>query len=478
MAPSALLESPPRQSTVLPSHRDEYAVQAGLPSFQGYDHVHWWVGNAKQAASYYTTLFGFRTVAYRGLETGSRYFTSHVVANGEIRFVFTSPLRSYAHLPAPSAAPPGGGEGGQDEEPISDAERALLRQMHAHLERHGDAVKDVAFEVDDVEAVWRRAVEGGATSVQGPTVQYDDSDSGNVKNKNKNDKEGSVVTAVIQTYGDTTHTLISRRGYTGAFLPGYQARSSSSSSSSPSSPSTGTGAAALLPAVRLARVDHCVGNQSWDEMASACAFYERCLAFERFWSVDDSVICTEFSALNSVVMSSPGQGHVKMPINEPARGKKKRSQIEEFVLFNAGPGVQHVALLTDDIVAAVAAMRARGVEFIAVPDTYYDAMRERLARDGNDDNDDDDDGSRKKKQKQNKRRWELEEDFETLRRLSILIDYDEGGYLLQLFTKPLMDRPTVFIEIIQRRGFDGFGAGNFRSLFEAIEREQAERGNL
>ncbi|KAG6023304.1 hypothetical protein E4U41_002052 [Claviceps citrina] len=193
-------------------------------------------------------------------------------------------------------------------------------------------------------------------------------------------------------------------------------------------------------------------------MASACAFYERCLSFHRFWSVDDKQICTDFSALSSIVMASPNN-LVKMPINEPAAGRKK-SQIEEYVVFNAGPGVQHIALLTEDIIAAVSALRARGVDFIAVPASYYRALRLRLQADGE------------------RRAWRLEEDLDAIERLNILIDYDEGGYLLQLFTKPLMDRPTVFIEIIQRNRFDGFGAGNFKSLFEAIEREQAERGNL
>ncbi|KAI1460801.1 4-hydroxyphenylpyruvate dioxygenase [Annulohypoxylon moriforme] len=421
MAPSAISESPPRDATFHhPPHTspssDSYAVQAGVADFRGYDHITWWVGNAKQAASYYNTLYGFTTVAYRGLETGSRYFTSHVVASGDIRFVFTSPIRSLAHLPP--------------DEPISDDERALLGEMHAHLERHGDAVKDVAFEVDNVEAVYNRAVEQGASAVQEPRVFRDK-------------LHGSVLTAVIRTYGDTTHTLISRRGYSGPFLPGFTARSPPPSSVS-------------LPSINLARIDHCVGNQSWNEMVAACDFYERCLGFHRFWSVDDSQICTEFSALSSIVMSS-GNEIVKMPINEPARGKKK-SQIEEFVVFNSGAGVQHVALQTPDIVSAVSAMRARGVEFISVPGTYYETMKERLRTE--------------------KRNWELEESFETLQKLNILIDYDEGGYLLQLFTKPLMDRPTVFIEIIQRHDFAGFGAGNFKSLFEAIEREQAERGNL
>ncbi|KAI0137363.1 4-hydroxyphenylpyruvate dioxygenase [Xylariales sp. AK1849] len=421
MAPSAIPSSPPRDSFLdeihqTNAHIDDYSVQAGVANFQGYDHVTWWVGNAKQAASYYNTLFGFKTVAYKGLETGSRYFTSYVVANGDVRFVFTSPIRSHVHIPS--------------DEPISEQEDALLKEMHAHLERHGDAVKDVAFEVDNVEAVYRKAISGGAVSVQEPSVNHDK-------------QHGSVKTAVICTYGDTTHTLISRHSYTGSFLPGFRAASPVPSSVS-------------LPPTKLARIDHCVGNQSWNEMVSACAFYEQCLSFHRFWSVDDSQICTEFSALNSIVMSSANK-MVKMPINEPASGKKK-SQIEEYVLFNSGAGVQHIALLTHDIIHTVGAMRARGVEFINVPSTYYDTMRQRL--------------------KTEKRNWELKEDLETIERLNILIDYDEQGYLLQLFTKPVMDRPTVFIEIIQRNEFEGFGAGNFKSLFEAIEREQAERGNL
>ncbi|KAI0479087.1 4-hydroxyphenylpyruvate dioxygenase [Xylariaceae sp. FL0804] len=425
MAPSAVSSSPREAlatSTTLPAHVDEFAVQAGVPDFQGYDHVTWWVGNAKQAASYYNTLFGFKTVAYKGLETGSRYFTSYVVANADIRFVFTSPIRSYAHL--------------AEDEPISKDERQLLREMHTHLERHGDAVKDVAFEVDDVEAVYARAVEEeSGISVQAPR-RLDEKG------------HGSVVTAVIRTYGDTTHTLISRGDYTGLFLPGFAARAPPPSS-----------LASVLPAVGLECIDHCVGNQSWDEMAAACAFYERCLSFHRFWSVDDRTICTEFSALSSIVMSSPSRA-VKMPINEPARGLRK-SQIEEFIDFNAGPGVQHIALRTRDIVAAVAALRARGVEFIAVPDTYYGALRERLRRE------------------RGRNAWRLaDEELDVLQGLSVLVDYDEQGYLLQLFTKPLLDRPTVFIEIIERHNFEGFGAGNFKSLFEAIEREQAERGNL
>ena len=249
--------------------------------------------------------------------------------------------------------------------------------------------------------------------------------------------------ATLSTYGDTTHTLIQNISYTGPFLPGYT-----------SSPTAVDPLSKYLPSIALQRIDHCVGNQDWEQMEDACAYYETVLGFHRFWSVDDKAICTEYSALKSVVMASPNEV-VKMPINEPARGKKQ-SQIEEYVDFYSGPGVQHIALLTTDIIAAIAALKARGVEFIKVPETYYADMALRLKRAG----------------------MTLNEDFEKLKELDILIDFDEGGYLLQLFTKHLMDRPTVFIEIIQRNNFEGFGAGNFKSLFEAIEREQELRGNL
>lgn len=333
--------------------------------------------------------------------------------------MLTSPIKSYTSL--------------DDDEPIAAEDRVLLQEIHAHLEKHGDAVKDVAFEVDNVEAVYEQAVSQDAVPVQRPQTLTDEN--------------GTVTAAVIRTYGDTTHTLISRAGYRGLFLPGYHALPASKIDPLQK----------LLPKVTLEAIDHCVGNQDWGQMEAACAYYERCLSFHRFWSVDDAQIATEFSALNSVVMASPNNV-VKMPINEPAPGKK-RSQIEEYVDFYGGAGVQHIALRTPDIVEAVAHLRARGVEFISVPATYYETMRARLKSDA-------------------RRTWQLKENFDVLQQLNILIDFDEGGYLLQLFTKPLMDRPTVFIEIIQREAFDGFGAGNFKSLFEAIEREQAERGNL
>jgi 4-hydroxyphenylpyruvate dioxygenase len=304
--------------------------------------------------------------------------------------------------------------------------------MYEHLEQHGDAVKDVAFEVDDVDAVYSQAISCGATSVLPPTVTHDE--------------DGIVLMASIRTYGDTINTFISKPGYRGSFLPGFKAYSYNDPISQ------------ILPQCLLDVVDHCVGNQDWDGMEEACEFYEQKLGFHRFWSVDDKDICTEFSALKSIVMASENE-LVKMPINEPALAAKKgKSQIEEYVEYNNGPGVQHIALRTDNILTTVSNMRARGVEFISVPSTYYTSMKARL--------------------KSSALAWNLKESFEEIQKLNILIDFDEGGYLLQLFTKPLLDRPTVFIEIIQRENFNGFGAGNFKSLFEAIEREQAERGNL
>ncbi|KAK5257025.1 hypothetical protein LTR16_001814 [Cryomyces antarcticus] len=389
-------------------------VQSSQSGYRGYDHVTWYVGNAKQVATYYVARMGFKPVAYRGLETGSRYTASHVVQNGSIRFVLTSPIRSSSRTTNHIA-------------PI--AEQAFLDEICEHLDKHGDAVKDISFEVDDVRAVYENAVLNGAVSVEAPNAVEDAND-------------GSILRATIQTYGDTTHTFIERRNYTGVFLPGYRA----STHVDPLCKD--------LPQVPLEAIDHCVGNQDWDEMDAACDFYEKCLDFHRFWSVDDNEISTEFSALSSVVMASPNCV-VKMPINQPAHGLRK-SQIEEYVDFYNGPGVQHIALRTPDIITSVTNMRRRGVDFISVPESYYAAMKLRLKKSA----------------------VKLEEDFETIRGLNILIDFDEGGYLLQLFTKPLLDRPTVFIEIIQRNNFDGFGAGNFKSLFEAIEREQDERGNL
>jgi len=415
MPPSAV--SPPASPVVIASNGTTYNLNGTVrsdsaPQYRGYDHITWYVGNAKQAASFYMTRMGFRPLAQKGLETGSRLIAAHAISNGKSTFVFVSPLR-------PSVS---------ESEDVPEEDQKLLADIHAHLKQHGDAVKDVAFEVDDVDAVYHQAVSKGAGSVQEP--------------RTLKDNDGQVRTAVITTYGDTTHTLVGRARYNGVFLPGFRA----SDAKDPLLSS--------LPPVSIEAIDHCVGNQGWDQMEKVCEYYEKCLSFKRFWSVDDTQVCTEFSALSSVVMASPNEV-VKMPINEPAVGKKK-SQIEEFVDFYDGAGVQHIALRTPDIISCIKNMRARGVEFISVPSTYYDAMRVRLKQSG----------------------VRLEEDFETIQALDILVDFDEGGYLLQLFTKPLLDRPTVFIEIIQRNNFSGFGAGNFKALFQAIEREQAARGNL
>lgn len=257
------------------------------------------------------------------------------------------------------------------------------------------------------------------------------------------DSDGSVIIAKIKAYGDTTHSLIQRDSYFGTFLPGYVALEST----------IGTSDASVLD-VSLGEIDHVVGNQDWQEMEKICDYYEKKLGFHRFWSVDDKDICTDYSALKSIVMASPDES-IKMPINEPATGKKK-SQIEEFIDFYSGPGVQHIALRTNNIISAVKSMKQRGAEFITVPESYYEALQSRLDQSN----------------------LEIEESFDAIKQLNLLIDFDENGYLLQIFTKPVLDRPTVFYEIIQRHNFAGFGVGNFKALFEAIEQEQSLRGNL
>jgi len=372
--------------------------------FFGFDHIHWWVGNAKQAASWYVARFGFTPVAYRGLETGSRDVVTHVVRMGSILFAFSSQLN------------PG-------------ATTVLGDEIGAHLTKHGDGVKDVAFAVADCRAMYEAAVKRGATSVLEPTES--------------SDEFGSVVTATIRTYGDTLHSFVQRGSYSGPFLPGYRAVTG------PADPLL-----SITPAIGLERIDHIVGNMPDKGMLPTVEWYERVMQFHRFWSVDDSQIHTEYSSLRSVVMADYDEV-VKMPINEPAKGLRK-SQIQEYVDYYAGSGVQHIALATHDILHAITHLRARGVEFLRVPDTYYEALRARLAAGG----------------------VAVKEDLAEVQRLNILVDFDDRGYLLQLFTKPLQDRPTVFLEVIQREGCNGFGAGNFKSLFESIEREQALRGNL
>jgi 4-hydroxyphenylpyruvate dioxygenase len=355
----------------------------------GTDHIEFYVGNAKQAALYYQTAFGFKLVAYRGPETGTRDRASYVIEQGKVRLVLTTPLRN--------------------DGPIA-----------AHVATHGDGVRDLALWVDDATQAFNLAVERGARAVQEPTVARDDF--------------GEAVTAAIQTYGDTIHSLVERRNYRGPFLPGFVAATSRYTPQP----------------VGLEYVDHCVGNVELGAMNKWVAFYGHVLGFFNLISFDDKAISTEYSALMSKVVSS-GNGRIKFPLNEPAAGRKK-SQIDEYLDFYRGPGVQHIAIATNDIIATVTGMRDRGVEFLRVPTTYYDSVLDRVGH--------------------------IDEDITPLRELGILVDRDDEGYLLQIFTKPVQDRPTVFYEVIQRKGAKSFGAGNFKALFEAIEREQGLRGNL
>ncbi|XP_040052471.1 4-hydroxyphenylpyruvate dioxygenase [Gasterosteus aculeatus] len=366
--------------------------------FLCFDHITFWVGNAKQAASFYCNKMGFEPLAYRGLETDSRDVVSHVVRQGKIIYVFSSALN------------PGN------------------KEMGDHLVKHGDGVKDVAFTVQDCDFLVQKAKERGAVIVKEPcTLQ---------------DKYGKVRLAVLQTYGDTTHTFVERAEYTGLFLPGFQ------------SPDFKDPSLAKLPSGKLNFIDHVVGNQPYDEMVPVVDWYQRNLLFHRFWSVDDKQLQTEFSALRSIVVANHEET-VKMPINEPAMGKRK-SQIQEYVEYYGGPGVQHIAMNTSDIITAIRNLKERGMEFMCVPNTYYQLLRKNLK------------GSKVK----------ISEDLDVLQELNILVDYDENGYLLQIFTKPVQDRPTVFLEVIQRHNHQGFGAGNFKALFEAIEADQQARGNL
>jgi len=355
----------------------------------GTDFVEFYVGNAKQAAHYYRSAFGFQLVAYRGPETGTRDRASYLIQQNKVRLVLTSAL-------------------GPDH-PVAE-----------HVLRHGDGVRDIALWVDDAREAFARAVERGASPVAEPAVLRDD--------------DGEVVIAAFHTYGDTIHTLVERRNYRGAFLPGFR-RLESRFNPSP---------------VGLLHVDHCVGNVELGRMNTWVKFYEDVMGFRNLISFDDKDISTEYSSLMSKVVAN-GNERIKFPINEPARGKKK-SQIDEYLEFYRGPGVQHLAIATDDIIETVTALRDRGVEFLRVPTTYYDDLQARVGR--------------------------IDEPVDTLAELGILVDRDPDGYLLQIFTKPVQDRPTVFYEIIQRKGARSFGKGNFKALFEAIEREQALRGNL
>jgi 4-hydroxyphenylpyruvate dioxygenase len=356
---------------------------------QGTDYVEFYVGNAKQSAHFYKTAFGFETIAYAGPETGIKDKVSYVLRQHKLTFMLTSPLRN---------------EG----------------VIAEHIAKHGDGVKVLALKVEDARSAWKETTSRGGISYLEPTTLNDDS--------------GEVVMSGIHTYGETVHLFIERKNYTGAFMPGFKAVNSSYKP-------TSTG---------LLYVDHCVGNVGWNQMNKWVSFYEEVMGFKNILSFDDKDISTEYSALMSKVMSN-GNGFVKFPINEPAEGKKK-SQVEEYLDFYDGEGVQHVAIATNNIIETVTALQSRGVDFLKVPSSYYETVLDRVGT--------------------------IDEELNPLSELGILIDRDDEGYLLQIFTKPLQDRPTLFFEIIQRKGAKSFGKGNFKALFEAIEREQEARGNL
>ena len=356
---------------------------------KGTDHVEFYVGNARQSAYFYRAAFGMSLVGYAGPETGQRDRASYVVQQGKVRFVLTTPLRG---------------------------DNAIAE----HVRKHGDAVRVVALWVDDARRSWQETVSRGAKSVAEPKVL--------------SDEHGEVVVSSIQTYGDTIHTFVQRGDYHGPFLPGFRAIEHDP----------------VARPVGLRYIDHMVGNVGWHEMDQWVEFYGKVMGFSLYQHFDDKDISTEYSALMSKVMAN-GNGYVKFPINEPAEGKRK-SQIEEYLDFHGGPGVQHVALATDDIVHTVSRLQEQGVEFLRVPHTYYTELQQRIGK--------------------------IDEPVEKLERLGILVDRDDEGYMLQIFTRPVEDRPTLFFEIIQRKGSRSFGKGNFKALFEAIEREQQSRGNM
>ena len=376
-------------STTLQADKKTIETTDFLP-LEGTDYVELYVGNAKQAAHYYMSAFGFQALAYAGPETGIKEKASYAVRQNKLTFVLTTPLRT--------------------DNPIAD-----------HIYKHGDGVKALSLRVQDATKAWEETTKRGAKSYMKPVKLTDE--------------DGEVLMSGIHTYGETIHLFIERKNYKGAFMPGYRPWNN------PHFQPADTG---------LLYVDHCVGNVGWNQMNPWVKFYEDVMGFKNILSFDDEDISTEYSALMSKVMSS-GNGYVKFPINEPAEGKKK-SQVEEYLEFYNGEGCQHVAMATNDIVKTVRDLQSRGVEFLRVPTTYYDDLLDRVG--------------------------EIDEDLEPLKELGILVDRDNEGYLLQLFTKPVEDRPTLFFEIIQRKGAQSFGKGNFKALFEAIEREQEARGNL
>ena len=375
-------------STITNSDKNKPTVTDFLP-LQGTDYVEFYVGNAKQAAHFYKTAFGFQSLAYAGPETGIKDRASYAIRQNKLTFVFTTPLKTN-------------------------------NEIADHIYKHGDGIKIIALKVEDATSSWKATTQRGAKSYMEPVTHKDE--------------QGETVMSGIHIYGETVHLFIERKNYRGVFLPGYREWNSNYNPSD-------TG---------LLYVDHCVGNVGWNQMNRWVQFYEEVMGFRNILTFDDKDISTEYSALMSKVMSN-GNGFVKFPINEPAEGKKK-SQVEEYLEFYDGEGCQHVALATNDIVKTVTELSNRGVEFLKVPGTYYDDLLQRVGH--------------------------IDEDLEPLKELGVLVDRDDEGYLLQIFTKPVEDRPTLFFEIIQRKGAQSFGKGNFKALFEAIEREQEKRGNL
>ncbi|MES2592230.1 MAG: 4-hydroxyphenylpyruvate dioxygenase [Bacteroidota bacterium] len=374
---------------IAPTLEKLYKEAGDFLPLNGTDYVEFYVGNAKQAAHYYKTAFGFQSFAYKGLETGCRDYASYVLSQDKIRIVLTTPLNSKS--------------------PINE-----------HLRKHGDGVKVIALWVDDATKSFNETVSRGAKPFMEPTKEED--------------ADGYVIRSGIYTYGETVHIFVERKNYNGLFLPGYKAWKSDYNP-------TSTG---------LKYIDHMVGNVGWNEMNTWVEYYQKVMGFINLLSFDDNDISTEYSALMSKVMSN-GNGRIKFPINEPAEGKKK-SQIEEYVDFYEGQGVQHLALATDNIIETVSVLKSRGVEFLSIPTVYYDELQSRVGK--------------------------IDENVAELAKLGILVDRDDEGYMLQIFTKPIEDRPTLFYEIIQRKGATSFGKGNFKALFESIELEQAKRGTL
>jgi 4-hydroxyphenylpyruvate dioxygenase len=381
--------TPHSMATTTLAPKSAPAAEVDFLPLQGTDYIEFYVGNAKQAAHFYKTAFGFQSLAYSGPETGTKDRASYAIRQNKLTFVLTTPVRP--------------------NNPIAD-----------HIYNHGDGVKAIALKVEDATSAWEETTRRGGKSYLEPTML--------------SDGDGQLIMSGIHTYGDTVHLFIERENYSGVFMPGFRKWESDYQPKE-------TG---------LLYVDHCVGNVGWNQMNPWVKFYEDVMGFRNILSFDDKDISTEYSALMSKVMSN-GNGYVKFPINEPAEGKKK-SQVEEYLDFYNGEGVQHVAIATNDIVATVTELEKRGLEFLKIPATYYETVLDRVGH--------------------------IDEDLEPLQRLGILVDSDDEGYLLQIFSKPVEDRPTLFFEIIQRKGAKSFGKGNFKALFEALEREQEARGNL